>query len=72
MDGIMGNSKTELVVIQDNPNAQRYVTDVLTPQAIPFIRHNGTGVIRQCSHSQNHNSIPGSNNVAVLPWSDFP
>ena len=34
--GIMGNRKTELVVIQGNLNAQRYIAEVLTPHAMPL------------------------------------
>jgi len=34
---IMGNRKTDLVVVQGNSNAQRYVADMLNAYALPFI-----------------------------------
>jgi len=33
--GIMGNQKTDLVVVQGNINAQHYVADVLNAYALP-------------------------------------
>jgi len=34
---IMGNRKTDLVVVQGNINEQRYVADVLNSYALPFL-----------------------------------
>ena len=42
--GIIGNRRTDLVVVQGNINARRYVADVLNPHALPFIRQHGPDV----------------------------
>ncbi len=71
--GIMGNRKTELVVIQGNLNAQRYIAEVLTPHAMPFIRHHGPGITLQQDNARPHTArittqYLARNNVDVLPW----
>ena len=36
--GITGGHKTDLVVMQGNLNARRYIGDVLQPRVIPFLQ----------------------------------
>ena len=45
--GIRGGQKTDLVVMQGNLNARRYIDDVLRPSAIPFLHNQGPGVTFQ-------------------------
>lgn len=71
--GIMGNRKTELVAIQGNLNAQRYIAEVLTPHALPFIRRHGPGVTFQQDNARPHTArittqYLAQNNIAVLQW----
>ena len=42
--GIVGNRKTDLVILQGNINIQRYVADVLNAYALPFTHQHGPGV----------------------------
>ena len=39
--GIMGGQRTDLVVMQGNLNARRYIDDVLRPHVIPFPDNQG-------------------------------
>ena len=36
--GIMGNQKTDLVIVQGKMNAQLYVAEALKAHTLPFIR----------------------------------
>ena len=44
--GIMGNVKTDLVVVQGNFNAQRYV-NLLNNNLLPFMQNFGSGLTFQ-------------------------
>ena len=71
--GIMGNRKTDLVVVQGNINAQRYVADVLNAYALPFIRQHGPGVTLMQDNARPHvarvtTQFLQQNNVSVMPW----
>ena len=69
--GIMGNLKTDLVIIPGNVNAQRYI-NVSNNAMLPFMQNNGPGIF------QHDNARPptacvstqalAQNNVKVLPW----
>jgi len=70
--GIMGNRKTDLVVVQGNINAQRYVADVLNAYALPFIRQHGPGVTLMQDNARPHvarvtTQLLQQNNVNVMP-----
>ena len=39
--GICGGRKTSLLVLDGSLNAQRYINEVLVPEVIPFLLHNG-------------------------------
>ena len=43
--GIMSGQKTDLVVMQDNLTALRYIDDVLRPHVIPFLHNQGPGLL---------------------------
>ena len=71
--GIMGNRKTDLVVVQCNINAQRYVADLLNAYALPFIRQLGPGVTLMQDNARPHvarvtTQFLKQNNVNVMPW----
>ncbi len=68
-DGVMGNRKTEL----RNLSAQRYIDQVLTPHAVPFIRRHGPGVTLQPRYARPHvarltTQYLTRNNVDVIQW----
>ena len=72
--GIMGNWNTDLVVVQGNINAQRYVADVLNVHALPFIRQHSPGVTLMQDNVRPHvasvtTQFLQQNNVNVMPWS---
>ena len=71
--GIMGNRKTDLVVLQGNINAQRYVADVLNEHALPCIRQHGPGVPLMQDNAGPHvarvtTRFLQQNNVNVMSW----
>ena len=70
--GIMGRSKTNLIVVQGNLSAQGYINQILQPEAVPFLQRHGPAILmhdnarpyvaRICRQFLN------KNNVNVLPW----
>ncbi|WAR30890.1 TCB2-like protein, partial [Mya arenaria] len=71
--GIMGNRKTDLVFVQGNIDAQRYVADVLNAYALPFIRQHGPGETLMHDNARPHvaratTQFLQQNNVNVMPW----
>ena len=51
--GIMGNVKTDLVVVQGNLNAQRYV-NLLNNNLLPFMHNFGPGLTFQHDNARPH------------------
>ena len=43
--GIMGRRKTNLIVVQDNVNAQGYINQILQPEAVPFLQRHGPAIL---------------------------
>ena len=43
--GIMGRRKTNLIVVQGNLNAQRYINQILKPEAVPFLQRRGPAIL---------------------------
>ena len=65
--GIIGNRKTDLVVVQ------RYVADVLNAHDLPFIRQHGPGVTLMQDNARPYvvritTQFLQQNNVNVIPW----
>jgi len=65
--GIIGNRKTDLVVVQ------RYVADVLNAHDLPFIRQHGPGVTLMQDNARPYvvritTQFLQQNNVNVMPW----
>ena len=70
--GIMGNVKTDLVVIQGNLAAQGYV-NLLNNHLLPFMQNHGPGITFQHDNARPHTAritanFLARNNVNVLPW----
>ena len=69
--GIMGNQKTDLVIVRGNLNAQRYI-NILNNTMLPFLRNNAPGIF-QHDNARPHTArvtrdFLAQNNVNVLPW----
>ena len=43
--GIMGRGKTNLIVVQDNLNAQGSINQILQPEAVPFLQRHGPAIL---------------------------
>ena len=70
--GIMGNQKTDLVIVQGNLNAQGYI-NVLRNHLLPFMQNNGPQATFQHDNARPHTArvttrFLANNNVNVLPW----
>ena len=68
----MGNVKTDLVVVQGNLNAQRYV-NLLNNNLLPFMQNFGPGLTFQQDNARPHTAhvtanFLAQNNEIVLPW----
>ena len=68
----MGNIKTDLVVVQGNLNAQRYV-NLLNNNLLPFMQNFGPGLTFQHNNTRPHTAYASANflaqnNVNVLSW----
>ena len=71
--GITGNRKTDLVVVQGNIDAQRYVAEVLNAYALPCIRQHSPGVTLMQDNARPHvarftTQFLQQNNVNVMLW----
>ena len=71
-DDIMGNVKTDLVVVQGNLNAQRYV-NLLNNNLLPFMQNFGHGLTFQHDNARPHTALVtanfvAQNNMNVLLW----
>jgi len=69
----MGNRKTDLVVVQGNIDAQRYVAEVLNAYALPLIRQHSPGVTLMQDLARPHvarvnTQFLQQNNVNVMTW----
>ena len=71
--GISQFGRTNLVILNGNVNANRYINDVLQPEVIPYMRQNLRGGIFQQDNARPHTAnlttnFLGNNNVNVLDW----
>lgn len=69
--GIMGNLKTDLVIIQGNLNAQGYI-NLLNNTLMPFLHQNQPAIFQQ-DNARPHTALIttqflAQNNVDVMPW----
>ena len=56
LGGIMGGNKIRLIVINGNINAQTYINDVLTVEALPFIQLHGPNVTFMHDNAHPHSA----------------
>ena len=70
--GISLHTKTQLVHIQGNLNAQRYQNEVIRPILIPHIRANRVMLLAQdnatCHTARATRNILAVNNIRAIPW----
>ena len=70
--GIMGRTKTNLIVVQGNLNAHGYINQILQPDAVPFIQRHGPAILMH-GNARPHvaricRQLLNRNTVNVLPW----
>ena len=70
--GIMGRKRTNLIVVHDNLNAQRYINQILQLEAVPFLQRHGPAILMH-DNARPHvaricRQFLTRNNVNVLPW----
>jgi len=75
--GIMGNRKTDFVVVQGKIDAQSYVAEVLNAYALPFIRQHSPGVTLMQDNARPHvarvtTQFLQQNNINGMSWPAFP
>ena len=61
--GIMGNVKTDLVVVQGNLSAQHYV-NLLNNNLLPFMQNFGPGLTFQHNNARSHTALVTANFLA--------
>ena len=71
--GIMGRRKTNLIVVQGNPNDQGYINQILQPESVPFLQRHGPAVLMH-DNTRPHvaricQQFLNRNNINMLPWS---
>lgn len=71
--GISGQGKTDLVVVDGNLNAQRYIDQILRPVLLPFLQQHNNRTLFQQDNARPHTAritreFLQRNNVNVLPW----
>ena len=70
--GVHYTGKTNLIVIRETLNAQRYFDNILRPVVVPFVRRNNRFVFQQ-DNARSHiarlsMNFLQTNNVNTLPW----
>ena len=71
--GICSEGKTDLVVLDGNLNAERYIDQVLRPVVLPFVQQHNNRTLFQHDNARPHiarivKEFLQTNNVNVLPW----
>ena len=70
--GIMGRTKTNLIVVQGNFNAQGYINQILQPEAVPFLQRQGPAILMHDNARPHvariYRQFLNRNNVNVLSW----
>ena len=72
-NGIIGDNKTRLIVVNGNNNAQTYINDFRAVEALPFIQFHGPNVTFVPDNARPHSAAKSkqfwaTNNVNVLDW----
>ena len=71
-DGIMCRSKTNLIVVPGNLNAQGYINQILQSEAVPFLQRHGPSILMH-DNARPHvaricQQFLNRNNINILPW----
>ncbi len=71
--GITFGSRTELLVVDGNLNAQRYCDEILAPVVVPFFNANRNVTLFQQDNARCHTAristtLLEQNNIETLPW----
>ena len=74
--GISWRHKTQLIVVDGNLTAHRYINEILEPEVVPFLRNNGNVTLFQQDNAHAHSTrltmdFFNQNGVQVLPWPAF-
>lgn len=74
--GITANHRTELVVVNGNLTAQRYVEEILRPHVIPFLQMHPDVQIFQHDNARPHaarttRDFLAEEDVNVMPWEPY-
>ena len=74
--GISWRHKTQLIVVDGNLTARRYIDEILEPEVVPFLRNNGDVTLFQQDNARAHSArltmdFFNQNGVQVLPWPAF-
>ena len=74
--GISWHHKTQLIVVDGNLTARRYIDEILEPEKVPFLRNNGDVTLFQQDNAHAHSArltmdFFNQNGVQVLPWPAF-
>ena len=72
LGNIIGRRKTNLIVVQDNLNAQGYINQILQLEAVPFLQRHGPAILTH-DNARPHvaricRQFLNRNNFNVLPW----
>ena len=52
--GISWRHKTQLIVVDGNLTARRYIDEILEPEVVPFLRNNGDVTLFQQDNARAH------------------
>ena len=74
--GISWRHKTQLIVVDGNLTARRYINEILEPEVVPFLRNNGDVMLFQQDKARAHSArltmdFFNQNGLQVLPWLAF-
>ena len=74
--GMSSHYRTELVIVEGNLTARRYIDEVLTPHVLPFLRAHPDIALLQQDNARPHAAAVTAdylheNNVAVMPWMPY-
>ena len=74
--GISWHHKTQLIVVDGNLTAHRYIYEILEPEVVLFLHNNGDVRLFQQDNAHAHSArltmdFFNQNGMQVLPWPEF-
>ena len=75
-EGLSWRHKTQLIVVDSNLTARRYIDEILEPEVVPFLCNNGDVTLFQLDNARAHSARPTmdffhQNGEQILPWPAF-